>query len=111
MNKEQALKALESVTDPISGLNLVEAQRIDQLNIDGNNVNFHLVLPSLNHPQKDNLIFACMEVLQKEDSGVEVNVHVTTKAEQVKKQGSSQHSPSKISSPLHQEKGAWASQQ
>ncbi len=90
MNKEQVLKALETVDDPISGLNLVEAQRIANLVIEGNNVNFHLVLPSLNHPQKDSLIFACMEAIQKDIPGAEANIHVTTRAEQANGQGNAQ---------------------
>ncbi|GAB4249858.1 MAG: Mrp/NBP35 family ATP-binding protein [Saprospiraceae bacterium] len=95
MNKELILKALETVTDPISGMNLVEAQRIDKLSIDGNNVNFNLVLPSLNHPQKDNLIFACIGAIQDQFADAEVNVHVTTKAEQAKAQNNDAPRPVK----------------
>lgn len=90
MNKTQILQTLENVTDPISGRNIIEAQRVDNLTIDGKNVSFHLVLPSLNHPQKDSLIFACIEAIQNQFSDAEVNVHVTTKAEQAKTKGASQ---------------------
>lgn len=93
MNKDQVVKALKSVTDPISGLNIIEAQRIDNLTIDGKVISFHLVLPSLHHPQKDNLIFACIEAIQNEIPEAEVNVHATTKAEQAKSKSKSSAAP------------------
>ncbi len=52
---------------------------IENLQIDGNNVNFSLVLPSLNAPNKTDLIFACIAAVKNAYPEAETNVHTVTK--------------------------------
>ncbi len=81
MTEADILTILRSIEDPISGRNLVDAKRIEDLKINGNDISFKLVLPSLKHPKKDELIFQCMGAIQEKHPHAEVNIHVTTQSE------------------------------
>ncbi len=78
-DKQRIVEALYTVTDPTSGKDIIAARMVENLTIEGGNVNFTLVLPSLNHPQKQDLIFACVNAVQNIYPSAEVNVHVTAK--------------------------------
>jgi ATP-binding protein involved in chromosome partitioning len=80
MDRNKILEALSTIRDPNTGRDLVNAGMIEDLKIEGNNINFTMALPSLNHPSKSELIFQSQGILQKLFPGVDVNVHVAAKA-------------------------------
>ncbi|HFA49528.1 MAG TPA: iron-sulfur cluster carrier protein ApbC [Bacteroidetes bacterium] len=80
IEKQQIVEALYTVIDPNSGKDIIKARMVEQLQVEGNNVNFNLNLPSLNGPNKQNLIFACVGAVKGVYPDAEVNVHVVTKA-------------------------------
>ncbi len=75
MNKESILNALRKVRDPQTGQDLVAVQMIQDLTIEGNHVNFKLVVPSLQMQGKAELNFACIEAIVAEYPQADVNVH------------------------------------
>jgi ATP-binding protein involved in chromosome partitioning len=78
-DKQRIVEGLYTVTDPTSGKDIIGARMVENLTTEGSNVNFTLVLPSLNHPQKQELIFACVNAVQNVYPSAEVNVHVAAK--------------------------------
>ena len=64
--------------DPTTGRSIVAVNMVQDLDIQGVNVNFTLVLPSLNMPNKQDLIFACVGEIQDIYPSAEVNVHTKT---------------------------------
>jgi len=79
IEKQRIVEALYTVIDPNSGKDLIKARMVEQLQVDGQNVNFHLILPSLNSPIKQNLIFECVGAIKAVYPDAEVNVHVAAK--------------------------------
>lgn len=90
IEKQQIVEALYNITDPSTGKDLIAAKMVENLQVDGNNVNFSLVLPNLNHPHKSDLIFACVAGVKEIYPDAEVNVHVVAKT------GKSQESSSQV---------------
>jgi ATP-binding protein involved in chromosome partitioning len=72
--------ALGKVTDPETGRSLMAMNRVQDLEIDGNNVNFTIVLPSLNKEYKSQLNFACIGAIQEIYPSADVNIHVKSTA-------------------------------
>ncbi len=91
IEKQKVVEALYTVIDPNSGKDIIKARMVEQLQVDGNNVNFNLILPSLNGPNKQNLIFDCVGAVKETYPEAEVNVHVVAKTP------NSQASPTPIS--------------
>ncbi len=80
LDKQQIIEALYKVKDPATGKDLIAARMVENLQTDGKNVNFNLVLPSLNSPHKSNLIFDCVATVKEVYPDADVNVHVVAKA-------------------------------
>ncbi len=79
IDKQPIVEALYKVKDPATGKDLIAARMVENLQTDGNNVNFNLVLPSLNSPHKSNLIFDCVATIKEAIPTANVNVHVVAK--------------------------------
>ncbi|MBL7827617.1 MAG: Mrp/NBP35 family ATP-binding protein [Saprospiraceae bacterium] len=75
MNKDQILEALQSVRDPQTGKDIVSANMVQDLEIQGNNINFKLVVPSLQMQGKSELNFACIGAIVERFPAANVNVH------------------------------------
>ena len=75
MDQEKILTALRSVRDPQTGRDIVEAGMVEQLETDGDNINFKLVLPSLQMQGKAELNFACLGAIADIYPNANVNVH------------------------------------
>ena len=75
MQKEDILAALQTVRDPQTGRTIVEAGMIENLDIQDNNVNFSLVVPSLQMQGKAELNFACIGAIMEKFPQANVNVH------------------------------------
>jgi ATP-binding protein involved in chromosome partitioning len=89
IDKQQVIEALYRVKDPGTGKDIIAARMVENLQTDGNNVNFNLVLPSLNSPHKSNLIFDCVASVKEVYANVNVNVHVVAKAPGAEEKSSS----------------------
>lgn len=75
MNKDQILAALRQVRDPQSGQDIVSRGMVQDLDIQGDEVNFKLAVPSLQMQGKADLNFACIEAVLKEFPQARVNAH------------------------------------
>lgn len=75
LDNNKIVAALRTVSDPNTGQDIVQRRMVEDLRIAGNNVNFTLVLPSLGVSNKTDLIFACIEAIQKVYPEAQTNVH------------------------------------
>ena len=75
MNKDSILNLLRTVRDPQTGRDIVSANMVQNLEIDGHNVNFTLTVPSLQMHGKADLNFACIGVIVEQFPQANVNVH------------------------------------
>ena len=80
-DNNQIVEALRTVKDPTTGQDIVQRRMIENLKIEGLAVNFTLVLPSLNMPNKTDLIFACIAAIQKIYPEAQTNVHTLARTE------------------------------
>jgi ATP-binding protein involved in chromosome partitioning len=79
IDKIKILEALGKVSDPQTGRSIIAVNMVQDLDIEGNSVNFNLLLPSLNMPNKQELIFACIQNIQAFYPSADVNVHTKAK--------------------------------
>ena len=79
MERELVLKALQRVKDPLTGNDIVSAGLVEQVAIEGNDINVVLALSSMNIQNKSELNFACIGTIQDQYPFAEVNVHVKAK--------------------------------
>ncbi|HLP94490.1 MAG TPA: Mrp/NBP35 family ATP-binding protein [Saprospiraceae bacterium] len=80
MEKERILSALKNVSDPQTGRDIVTAGMVQDLDIQGNNVNFKLAIPSLQMAGKAELNFACIGAIAEVYPQASVNAHFVTRA-------------------------------
>lgn len=80
MTKELVLDALRAVRDPQTGRDIVTANMIENVEIEGKNIRFSLVVPSLQMQGKADLNFACMGAVMDKFPGTEVHVHFVARA-------------------------------
>lgn len=80
MDKNQILDLLHSVRDPQTGQDIVSAGMVQDLVIEGNNVNFTLLVPSLQMQGKAELNFACIGAIAEKFPQAGVNVHFMARA-------------------------------
>lgn len=78
MDKSRIVKSLATVIDPTTGQDIITRSMIRDLEIEGNNVNFTLELPSLDSQNKSDLNFACIAAIQEAYPEAEVNVHMVS---------------------------------
>jgi ATP-binding protein involved in chromosome partitioning len=72
--------------DPNTGQDIITMNMVRDLEIEGNNINFSLELPSLDSKNKQELNFACMAAVQEVYPEANVNVHTIAKAPGVSSQ-------------------------
>ncbi|MBK7937000.1 MAG: Mrp/NBP35 family ATP-binding protein [Lewinellaceae bacterium] len=75
MNKDKIMEALRQVRDPQTGRDIVSAGMVENLETEGDNINFKLVVPSLQMQGKAELNFACMGAVATVYPQANVNVH------------------------------------
>lgn len=80
MDKDQIIKALRQVRDPQTGRDIVAAGMVQDLEIEDNNVNFKLAVPSLQMQGKAELNFACLGAIAEVYPQANVNVHFMMRA-------------------------------
>lgn len=79
IEKQKIVEALYKIMDPVSGRDLIAAKMVENLQVEGNNVNFSLLMSNINHPNKSDLIFACVAGVKEVYPEAEVNVHVVAR--------------------------------
>ena len=82
IDTSKVVKALAKVTDPNTGQDLITANMVRDLEVEGQNINFTLELPSLNSDYKSALNFACQEAIQNEYPTANINVHMMSSTAQ-----------------------------
>lgn len=75
LDKTKIVGALTKVQDPLKGKDLITQNRVRDLSVEGNQVNFTLEFPSANVPGKADLTFACINAIQEVYPEAEVHVH------------------------------------
>ncbi len=90
ISKDHVKLTLRNVLDPISGQDLVTANRVGNLTIDEQHIRCTLVFgQALSAEQKSGLNFACMEALQRRFPSHQVHIHLETQLQP----GKSRHAP------------------
>lgn len=79
LDKMKIVEALSKVKDSVSGQDIITLNMVLDLQTDERNVNFTLELPSLAHPSKQELNFACMQAVQEVYPEANVHVHMRAK--------------------------------
>jgi len=80
MTVEDILQCLRQVRDPQTGQDIVSVGMVQDLSIEGQNINFKLALASLQGQGKAELNFACIGVINERFPQALVNVHFIAKA-------------------------------
>ncbi|MDX1911717.1 MAG: Mrp/NBP35 family ATP-binding protein [Saprospiraceae bacterium] len=80
MDQNLILDALRRVNDPQTGRDIVSAGMVQDLVIEGNNVNFKLAIPSLQMQGKAELNFACIGAIAEVYPQAQVNAHFVARA-------------------------------
>lgn len=75
IQQEKILERLRTVRDPQTGQDIVSVGMVQNLQIDGSNVNFTLLVPSLQMQGKAELNFACIGAIVEAYPEASVNVH------------------------------------
>jgi ATP-binding protein involved in chromosome partitioning len=88
MQKEQILQALRTVYDPRTGQDIVTAGMVDEVVIDGHNVNLKLALPSLQMEGKAEINFGCIGAIVAAYPQAQVNLHFAAKTPGSQQSGS-----------------------
>ena len=90
-DKQQIINALRTVKDPASGQDIIAVRMVENLQVQGKDISFSLLVPSLQSPVKNQLTFACIAAVN--ELYPEAEVHVHSKQNEAAK-------ASKITSPL-----------
>jgi ATP-binding protein involved in chromosome partitioning len=80
MDQEKILNALRTVRDPQTGRDIVSVGMVQDLDIQGQIVNFKLAVPSLQMQGKAELNFACIGAIVAVYPQAEVNAHFVARA-------------------------------
>ncbi len=80
MTNEQVFDALRSVRDPQTGRDIIAADMVEDLRIEGNNITFTLLIPSLQMAGKAELNFACIGAIAEKFPQANVHAHFKTRA-------------------------------
>jgi len=80
MTGKDIYEALRTVRHPQTGQDIVESGMIQKLVVDGNDVQFSLLLPALNVPYKSDLNFAIMGAIQSRFPKADVHIHTVATA-------------------------------
>ncbi|MEM1220332.1 MAG: Mrp/NBP35 family ATP-binding protein, partial [Bacteroidota bacterium] len=79
MERSKVVKALATVVDPSTGKDILSVHMVERLEVDGNTVSFHLMLPNLQSDYKFQLNAACQEAINAVYPNAQVHVHMVAK--------------------------------
>jgi len=80
INKQEIIEALRTVKDPDTGQDIISVRMVENLVVEGMNINFTILVPSLKSPVKNQLTFACIAAVSEVYPTANVNVHAKPKA-------------------------------
>jgi ATP-binding protein involved in chromosome partitioning len=75
-DNNKIVEALRTVIDPETGLNIIDAKKLHNFRIDGNNISFSLVLKNADARTKGEINFASMKAVQDIYPGADVHIHM-----------------------------------
>lgn len=75
------MEALQTVLDPQTGRDVVSLRMVENLQVNGKDISFTLVLPAMKAGLKNELNFACIGAVAAVYPQAEVHVHVRTETE------------------------------
>ncbi len=81
-DKTKIVKVLAQVADPKSGQDIITMNMVRDLEVDDQNINFTLELPSMDTQHKAELNFACVQAVQELYPEAGVNVHMMARTPQ-----------------------------
>lgn len=84
----KVVRALAKVSDPVTGQDLITANMVRDLVIEGNTISFTLELASINAQHKSELNFACQAAIAEVYSEANVHVHMMSRAAEPKQETS-----------------------
>ena len=93
IEKGKVLNALSTVKDPNTGQDILSAHLVQQLKVEGNNISFNIVLPSLNQEWKSQLNFACQAAIGEIYPNANVHIHMTSNTPDAPKAKSNNNLP------------------
>lgn len=76
IDNNKIVNALSAVKDPATGQDIISRRMISELQIKGDQVQFHLATADLPEAQKSSLNFACMEAIQAIYPEANVHIHM-----------------------------------
>ena len=79
MEKSVIIDALKKITDPATGVDLVTAKKVHNIDIQGDNISFDLIVNDLSPMMKGELNMKAVEEIQKHYPNANVNVNMITK--------------------------------
>lgn len=85
IDKQRIIEALREIRDPQTGQDIIGMRMVENLQVEGNNISFTLLLTSLNAPSKNELNFACIAALSEIYPEAEVHIHVKARTEEALK--------------------------
>lgn len=75
IDKQTIVEALRTVNDPETGQDIISRRMVENLEVQGKDVSFTLVVPSVKSPIKNQLTFACIGAVNAVYPEAEVHVH------------------------------------
>ncbi|HOY16295.1 MAG TPA: Mrp/NBP35 family ATP-binding protein [Haliscomenobacter sp.] len=79
IDTSSVVRALAKVSDPVTGQDLITANMVRDLNIEGDSISFTLELASLNAQHKSELNFACQGAIAEVYPQAKVHVHMMSR--------------------------------
>ena len=79
MDKNKILDALRKVVDPLTGVDLITAKKVHNIEVAGDNISFDLIVNDLEPMMKGELNLRTMEEIQKVFPKANVNANMVTK--------------------------------
>lgn len=88
IDTSKVVRALAKVSDPVTGQDLITANMVRDLVIEGNSISFTLELASINTQHKSELNFACQAAIAEIYPEASVHVHMMSRAAEPKQETS-----------------------
>ncbi len=91
IDNNKVVNALTAVKDPVTGQDIISRRMISDLQIKGDQIQFHLATADLAEAQKSSLNFACLEAIQVVYPNANVHIHMQRANEESGKQSPLPH--------------------
>jgi len=75
IDKQKIIEALRTVKDPATGQDIISVRMVENLQVEGNDISFTIIVPSVKSPVKNQLTFSCIGAVNQVYPDAEVHVH------------------------------------